>query len=301
MDTDDRPIGRILTRREVLALLGASAAALLVSCGVTGSSGTAATPVGNAPPVAPIRPEATATSAVQMEPSPGALSAPTVAPEAPSPIATTAPTVSADAGSRPVPACVVRPEQTAGPFFVDARLNRADIRSDPVSGVVKEGLPLLLTFVVSQVSSAGCTPLSGAMVDIWHCDAQGVYSDVRDPRIDTRGQQWLRGYQMTDASGVATFTTIYPGWYPGRTVHIHFKIRTANAAGQVYDFTSQLYFDDAISDVVFAQPPYASRGRRTTLNQNDGIFRQSGDQLMLNLTPLDQGYAATFEIGVNLG
>lgn len=300
MDTDDRPIGRILTRREVLALLGASAAALLTGCGATGSGATAGTPPGSAPTSALLSPEATAASTVQ--PSPVATLAPTVAPREPSAMATAAPTVSAETGaSRPVPACVVRPEQMEGPFFVDTQLNRADIRSDPASGVVKEGLPLLLTFVVSQVSSAGCAPLEGAMVDIWHCDALGVYSGVRDSRSDSRGQQWLRGYQMTDSNGMATFTTIYPGWYPGRTVHIHFKIRATTAAGQDYDFTSQLYFDDAISDAVFAQAPYAGRGRRPTLNQNDGIFRQSGSQLMLNLTPLDQGYAATFEIGVDLG
>jgi protocatechuate 3,4-dioxygenase beta subunit len=194
----------------------------------------------------------------------------------------------------------VRPEQAEGPFFVDTRLNRTDIRSDPTSGEVKEGLPLLLTFAVSRISRAGCAPLSDAMVDIWHCDVQGVYSGVRDPRIDTRGQQWLRGYQMTDANGIAAFTTIYPGWYPGRAVHIHFKIRATNITGQVYDFTSQLYFDDAISDAVFAQAPYASRGRSATRNQDDGIFRRGGDQLMLNLTPIDQGYVATFEIGVDL-
>ncbi len=296
-DTDDRPIGRILSRREVLTLLGVSAAALLAGCGSAGE-----TPTGNAPTVSPAPPEAPATSATQPEPSPMATLAPAATSSQPSTIVPAAPTVSTDAGvSRPVPACVVRPEQTEGPYFVDTQMNRADIRSDPASGVVKEGLPLLLTFVVSQISSAGCTPLSGAMVDIWHCDAQGFYSGVRDPRLDTRGQQWLRGYQMTDADGIATFTTIYPGWYPGRTVHIHFKIRATNATGQVYDFTSQLYFDDTISDTVFAQAPYAGRGRRTTLNQNDGIFRQSGSQLMLNLTPIDQGYAATFEIGVDLG
>ncbi|MGB9751434.1 intradiol ring-cleavage dioxygenase [Roseiflexus castenholzii] len=297
MDADDRPIGRILTRREVLALLGISAATLLTGCGAA-----AETPASNAPAASPVQPDTPATFAAQPELSPVATLAPTATPIESSVIATTVPTASPAAiGSRPVPACVVRPEQTEGPYFVDTQLNRSDIRSDPASGVVKEGLPLLLTFVVSQVGSAGCAPLSGALVDIWHCDAQGVYSGVRDPRIDTRGQQWLRGYQMTGADGVATFTTIYPGWYPGRTVHIHFKIRATNATGQVYDFTSQLYFDDAISNAVFVQAPYADRGRRATLNQNDSIFRQSGSQLMLNLTPLDQGYAATFEIGVDLG
>jgi protocatechuate 3,4-dioxygenase beta subunit len=83
-------------------------------------------------------------------------------------------------------------------------------------------------------------------------------------------------------------------------VHIHFKIRTTTAAGQVYDFTSQLYFDDSVSDAVFAQAPYAARGSRTTRNQNDGIFRRNGEQLVLALTPTDQGYAATFEIGLQL-
>jgi protocatechuate 3,4-dioxygenase beta subunit len=132
------------------------------------------------------------------------------------------------------------------------------------------------------------------MVDIWQCDAQGIYSGVQDRFADTRGQKWLRGYQVTNAQGVAEFTTIYPGWYPGRTVHIHFKIRYRNR-----DFTSQLFFDDALSDRILANPPYAKAGIRTR-NANDGIYRNGGSQLLLNLTPSGAGYAATFGIGLNL-
>jgi protocatechuate 3,4-dioxygenase beta subunit len=289
MDHDDRQIGRILSRREVLMLIGASAATLLMGCGSMGSGATPETSTGSVPSAAPSPP-----TTLQPSPSPaatatqGALALPVT----PAPVTTPV--------RIPVPVCVVRPEQTEGPYFVDTRLNRADIRSDPISGIVKDGAPLTLTFVVSRIGNDGCAPLRDAMVDIWHCDAQGFYSDVRDPRRDTTGEQWLRGYQMTDAGGIAAFTTIYPGWYPGRAVHIHFKIRTATAAGQVYDFTSQLYFDDAVSDAVFAQAPYAARGNRTTRNQNDGIFRRNGEQLVLALTPTDQGYAATFEIGLQL-
>ncbi len=86
----------------------------------------------------------------------------------------------------------------------------------------------------------------GAIVDIWHCDAAGVYSDATDPGFNTVGKKFLRGYQVTDANGGVQFTTIYPGWYRGRTVHIHFKVRAKAKSGQSYEFTSQLYFDDAI-------------------------------------------------------
>jgi protocatechuate 3,4-dioxygenase beta subunit len=95
--------------------------------------------------------------------------------------------------------------------------------------------------------------------------------------------------------------TIYPGWYQGRAVHIHFKVRANTAAGQGREFTSQLFFDDALSDKVYTQAPYNSRGQRTTRNNNDGIYRSGGNQLTLALRESGQGYAATFDIGMQMG
>lgn len=199
-----------------------------------------------------------------------------------------------------VPSCVVRPEQTEGPYFVDERLNRSDIRSDPTTGQVKPGTPLTLTLQMSRLASEDCQPLAGAQVDIWHCDALGVYSDVQDAGFNTIGQKFFRGYQITDAGGEATFVTIYPGWYAGRTVHIHVKVRTAHAAERHLEFTSQMYFDDGLSDRVYADPPYAAKGRRNARNQDDRIFRRGGDQLMLAPTQSADGYAATFAMGLQL-
>lgn len=194
--------------------------------------------------------------------------------------------------------CVVRPQLTEGPYFVDELLNRSDIRSDPSDGSVKPGALLQLTFNPSRVVSNSCLPLAGVLVDIGHCDALGVYSDVSDPGFNTVGKRFLRGYQISDAGGVARFTTIYPGWYQGRTVHIHFKIRSAPASNSGLEFTSQLFFDDGLTDQVHSQPPYAAKGQRTLRNAGDGIFGQSGSQLTLSVTPSGQGYAATFEIGL---
>ena len=200
----------------------------------------------------------------------------------------------------PGPSCVVRPEQTEGPYFVDERLNRSDIRSDPTDGRVKPGTPLALTLLVSRLSTGDCQPLPGAQVDIWHCDAQGVYSDVQDPGFSSIGQKFLRGYQVTDARGAAQFVTVYPGWYPGRTVHIHFKIRTAPMARRSFEFTSQLYFDDGLTDRVHADPPYAAKGQRSARNRDDYFFRRGGDQLLLAPTTTTDGYSATFAISLQL-
>lgn len=201
-----------------------------------------------------------------------------------------------------LPSCIVRPAQTEGPYFVDEKLNRTDIRSDPSDGSVKPGTPLRLVFRVSRVSNNACAPLAGVVVDVWHCDAAGIYSDVRDPGFNTAGKKFLRGYQQTDASGAAQFTTIFPGWYQGRTVHIHFKIRNNPATpGAGFDFTSQLYFDDALVDQVLAQPPYSGKGPRTMKNSGDSIFRSGGAQLIPAVVKEGPGYAATFDIGLQMG
>lgn len=248
MDRDDVQVGRVLSRREVLTLLGASGIAALAGC-------------------KPSREVAE---------------------------------IGMAAGSV-LPSCIVRPEQTEGPYFVDGRLHRSDIRSDPATGAIKAGALLQLGVVVSRIGERGaCTPLPGAQVDLWQCDATGIYSGVKDPSFDTIGQQFLRGYQLTDASGTARFTTIYPGWYRGRTVHVHFKVRTEPSAARGHEFTSQIYFDDAFTDRVHAREPYASMGVRSVRNEGDRIYQRNGKDLMIAVSEEAQGYAGTFHLGLQI-
>ena len=197
--------------------------------------------------------------------------------------------------------CVVRPELTEGPYFIEGSLARSDIRANTASGAVREGVPLALTFGVSQIAAGRCTPLPGALVHVWHCDAVGIYSGVADPRSGPGGanDNALRGMQTADARGRVTFTTIYPGWYRGRAVHIHFKIR-AQASGGAYEYTSQLFFPESLNDEMHAAQPYASNGRRDTLNQRDGIYRQAGDQLLLQPVKGAAGYNAAIDIALDL-
>jgi protocatechuate 3,4-dioxygenase beta subunit len=195
--------------------------------------------------------------------------------------------------------CVVTPAVTEGPYFVDERLNRSDIRADPASGVVRPGVLLDLTVVLSQIGAAGtCAPLAGALVDMWHCDALGVYSDISQQA--TVGQEFLRGYQVSDANGTARFTTIYPGWYSGRAVHIHFKVRTNPDGPSGLEFTSQMFFDESLTDVVHAQAPYNSKGRRNTTLATDGIYQSGGTSLLVPLSGSGGGYAGTFHVGVRV-
>src|SRR5581483_4437646 len=198
-------------------------------------------------------------------------------------------------------ACVARPALTEGPYFVDERLNRSDIRTDPTTNTVKAGVPLRLKFNVNRVSGSDCAPLAGALVDIWHCDALGSYSDITNGagQANTSGQKCLRGYQVTDSNGSAEFTTIYPGYYTGRTVHIHFKIRLFAGSTKTYEFTSQVFFDDTLTDQVFTLAPYNTKSARGTRNSNDGIYNGGGSQLLLNVAPDGQGgYTSTFDIGL---
>ena len=199
-----------------------------------------------------------------------------------------------------LPACLATPAQTEGPYFVDEKLNRSDIRRDPSDNSVRPGVPLRLGLTVYNVAAGACDPIPGAIVDVWHCDALGAYSDVNDPGEggDTRGRKFLRGYQVTNAHGKVEFLTVYPGWYGGRSVHIHFKIRSSLAAGGGREFTSQLYFDEATTDRVHAQAPYARKGRRDTTNNGDGLYRRGGANLLLQLTQDARGYAGAYTIGL---
>ncbi len=201
------------------------------------------------------------------------------------------------------------PQQTEGPYFVDEMLNRSDIRSDPSDGSVQDGIPLHLLIHVYNANRGSCVPFSGVHVDIWHANSQGLYSDIAS--INTLGKKYLRGYQVTDNNGTVQFTTIYPGWYQGRAVHIHIKIRTFDGEQKTFEWTSQFYFDDSITDKIQSQPPYSDHGPRDTRNSEDAIYNgpstdgtlqsNTGTHLMLNLTKAEQGYLGTFNVVVDTG
>jgi protocatechuate 3,4-dioxygenase beta subunit len=200
------------------------------------------------------------------------------------------------------------PQATEGPYFVDEMLNRSDIRPDPTDGSVQQGVPLTLVLHVYDVDEGRCSPLKGAQVDVWHANAMGQYSDIE--QAGTAGTKFLRGYQTTDDNGTVRFTTIYPGWYQGRAVHLHFKVRMFEGSEKTLEFTSQFFFNDTVSDQVYSQPPYNDRGNRDVRNNQDGIFNGAstdglvqshvGEHLMLNTTKQDQGYLGTFNMGLKL-
>lgn len=169
-------------------------------------------------------------------------------------------------------ACAIlgSPSLTEGPYFVDEDLNRSDIRVDPVDGSTQQGVLLSLAINVAQLTSCSPVPLTGAYVDIWHCNAAGVYSDISAQ--SSTGRKYLRGFQSTNRQGNVYFTTVYPGWYQGRAVHIHVKVRLFNGLDQTYEFTSQFFFDETFTDEIFREAPYAQKGTRDTLNSTDGIY-----------------------------
>jgi hypothetical protein len=178
--------------------------------------------------------------------------------------------------------CVLAPEQTEGPYYVDD----AAVRRNVTEG--RPGVPLTLRLTVVNV--ANCKPIKAAAVEIWHCDAGGVYS-ATGSEADER---FLRGVQRTDAKGVATFGTLYPGWYPGRTVHIHTMV---HLGGNVVH-TGQLYFPDAITDAVYRRSPYSGRPGRTTRNAADSIYRNGGKRSTLKLVRTGSAYVGSITMGV---
>ena len=174
--------------------------------------------------------------------------------------------------------CPLTPSQTEGPFYFDPRLARSDIR---------EGRPgILLRLRLQVVGADDCAAFGDARVDIWHCDAAGQYSGYDSER--SAGETFLRGTQLADAQGIVSFSTIYPGWYGGRATHVHIKAWTRGR-----EVTSQIYFPDALSEIVHREGAYAGRpaGRRMT-NEEDGIFRRAGagEATMVQVRRTPEGY-----------
>ena len=180
--------------------------------------------------------------------------------------------------------CVLTPELTEGPYYIAGEKVRGDIR---------EGHPgTLLTLRLRVLDVSSCKPIKGAAVDIWHADAAGNYSGFG---AGASSRTFLRGIQKTDASGLAVFTTIYPGWYQGRTVHIHVKV---HVAGRVVH-TGQLFFPDSLTDTVYRATPYSSRPNRDVRNAQDSIFVNGGKRGLLGVTKSGAGYAGTIAMGVH--
>jgi protocatechuate 3,4-dioxygenase beta subunit len=164
---------------------------------------------------------------------------------------------------------VLTPEETVGPYFVDEKLNRWDFTTNTTDANVLDGTPLALTLTIMNYTGSGCSKLSGALVDIWQTDVAGVYSD--EASENTSGQTYLRRHQITDSNGVVNFKTIIPGWYSGRTVHIHVMIRTTTSTGATaFEFTTQLFFDQTVIDAIFAAVPPYKLARSTGHDERGG-------------------------------
>jgi uncharacterized protein (TIGR03437 family) len=198
------------------------------------------------------------------------------------------------------------PTVTEGPYWVDEKLFRSDIRTDPGTGTARAGVPLTLAINIQNLSGGTCTPLAGAYVDIWHCDAKGIYSDepTYNPgggtgSVNTSGQKFLRGYQITDIDGKVTFTTIYPGWYTGRTIHIHIRVRTYSGTTVLSNFVSQIFFDEAVNNTVLADSNYSRTSGRDTTNASDMVYRVTNQERMLATASgsISAGYTAAITMG----
>lgn len=178
--------------------------------------------------------------------------------------------------------CVLMTQLTEGPYYLDLDLVRKDITDG------KPGMPLSLRVNVVDVGDS-CAPIKDAAVDIWHADAAGEYSGVQGV-----SGNFLRGIQVTDASGAAEFETIYPGWYMGRAVHIHVKLHVGSS--EVH--TGQLFFDEGVTDAIYKSDPYSQRPGRDTLNPNDSIFAQSQGTTIVAVTPGMDSYTGAVTLGV---
>lgn len=187
--------------------------------------------------------------------------------------------------------CILTPEAMEGPFYFDPKLVRAGIAEG------KAGAPLALVLTVTDAET--CAALKGARVDVWHCDGLGVYSGyARQATGAAEGETFLRGTQFTAVDGRVAFDTIYPGWYPGRTPHIHFKVILDDKER----VTGQLYFPDTASERIYAaHSPYRERKQdRDTVNANDFIFREEGGEATLaEIEEAGGSYRASLLIGID--
>ena len=180
--------------------------------------------------------------------------------------------------------CATTPSETAGPFPSTVSIIRSDIREN------RQGVPLSLAIKVVNVNS-GCAPVTGANVEIWHCDVAGNYSEYGSQTTQT----YLRGIQTTDASGEVTFTTIYPGWYQGRATHIHIEVKINSRSVKV----TQIAFPESINNTVYASGVYASRGANPMSNLSDDIFRDSlASELVTPAGDPSSGYSASCQVGI---
>jgi protocatechuate 3,4-dioxygenase beta subunit len=181
--------------------------------------------------------------------------------------------------------CILTPEQTEGPYYIAGEKLRRNITEG------RPGAPMVLrTFVVD---ASTCRPIRNAAVDIWHADASGIYSGFGD---GASSRTFMRGIQRTNVKGLAQFRTVYPGWYQGRTVHIHVKVHVSSNVVH----TGQLYFPDSMTDAVYRRAPYSARGSRDVRNASDSIYRSGGKRSMVSVKKNSAGvYVATITMGVH--
>ena len=211
--------------------------------------------------------------------------------------------------------CVLTSRQVEGPFYFPSP-QRSDVRED------REGREFNLDLQV--INYPDCSPITNAMVDIWHCDGDGNYSGYSEEisrdvwksfvYLVKNGEEmpdgefhvvpenesaYLRGMQVTDENGNVSFKTIFPGWYVGRVPHIHVRI----TVDEETLLTTQLYFDEDMLDKLYANNlPYSKYGPCPMRNNEDATMVNDGDQLAglkLN-TEWDetQPLAATARIGI---
>lgn len=286
----------LLNRREVLQQISVvGIGAVISACSSNGGGSAAATPSPTrilVPTGGPTSVPSTATPVVTSTQGSAATSTATGVPSSTptQPAAVTAspsPTFTVTPGDI---ACILTPEETIGPYFIDVGLARGDVRED------RTGTRLRL--VLQLVDTDGCTPIRDAVVNIWHADASGIYSGFANQPggVDTTGETFLRGFQVTDANGRVELITVYPGWYSGRTPHIHARIHLDSTTVLI----TQLYFSETVTDTVYAQAPYSSRPHRDTTNTTDSIASNDLDELLLDVVAEDGGYAGSIVFGVNL-